>query len=245
MSIMPLCTFTDAGIQAFRECLAQMKARKIVDLPADLLTDPLFSRPVDEPLQVELHHFATTRDLVQYLHPFVTTLSLPDKFYNPGLWAWLSAFYFELVCPKEHGWRNPREDVRHILPANREWNRVYRHLIAAPMRLFDAHGGDRTYPFLYTPPHQRSDLLNQLMAVQALAMNPSILDAVRLLYWDEAHHRPKRGTADKRDKPGTLRRFITVINQFNLTFDLFAMSGEQIVKLLPEREFGRWLKARS
>jgi hypothetical protein len=65
-----------------------------------------------------------------------------------------------------------------------------------------------------------------------------LLDALRLLYWDEANQRPKRGG---RDDAGGLRRFITVMNQFNRTYDLHAMTGKQIVQLLPKAEFGRWL----
>ncbi|CAG1008932.1 hypothetical protein ANRL4_03957 [Anaerolineae bacterium] len=239
MSTTPLCAFTDTGIQAFRECLTQMKARSLLDLPSTLLTDSQFSRPVDESLQVEFRDFANTREMIQYLHPIVTTLDLPDKFYNTGLWAWLSAFYFDVVCPKKHGSRNPGEEARHIL--KRSWRDSYRHLIAAPLRIYDAHGDELTHILLYPHPSERSEFLREIMGVQELAMNPSILDALRILFWDQSRGRPKRGALDKKGKPGTLRRFIAVVNQFNLTFDLFAMSGEQIVKLLPEREFGKWL----
>ena len=60
------------------------------------------------------------------------------------------------------------------------------------------------------------------------------------LYWDDKNQKPKRGFGAT-ERPGTLRRFVAVINQFNRTFDLFTMSGEQIINLLPRDEFERWL----
>jgi len=42
-----------------------------------------------------------------------------------------------------------------------------------------------------------------------------------------------------KDMPGTLYRFIDVIQQLDLTYDLYSMNGEEILGLLPP-EFDRW-----
>jgi len=39
--------------------------------------------------------------------------------------------------------------------------------------------------------------------------------------------------------PGTLYRFIDVVQQLGLTYDLYSMTGDQILQLLPS-EFDRW-----
>jgi len=50
----------------------------------------------------------------------------------------------------------------------------------------------------------------------------------------------KRGAADSKGKrPGSLRRLITVIDQFSLTYDLYGMNDDEILDLLPS-EFERW-----
>ncbi|MFO7599969.1 MAG: hypothetical protein R6X27_09205 [Candidatus Desulfacyla sp.] len=42
-----------------------------------------------------------------------------------------------------------------------------------------------------------------------------------------------------KNAPGTLYRFIDVVQQLDLTYDLYSMTGEQILQLLPN-EFDRW-----
>jgi hypothetical protein len=48
---------------------------------------------------------------------------------------------------------------------------------------------------------------------------------------------PKRGVLT-RTRPGNLRRLIAVIDQFDLTYDLYATSPDDILTLLPP-EFDR------
>jgi hypothetical protein len=66
------------------------------------------------------------------------------------------------------------------------------------------------------------------------------MEALHLLYYDEARDRPKRGSAMNVQSPGSLSRFIDIVQQLDLTYDLYSMSGAEIVSLLPP-EFDRWL----
>lgn len=69
---------------------------------------------------------------------------------------------------------------------------------------------------------------------------PGECSATRL-YWDDKSQRPKRGAAPNKRKPGTLRRFVDVIQQLELTYDLYSMDGREILTLLPD-EFTPWRK---
>ncbi|MBX3063294.1 MAG: hypothetical protein KF726_09985 [Anaerolineae bacterium] len=239
-----LRVFTDEGIAQFRAALQGIKEGELGDLPYGLITDPALTRVIDSRFYVEYYQFETTAQLVGYLHPIIQQLPLPAKFNNSGLWAWLSAFYFDLVCPSENGFRKPGGETRHILPTASGWRENYRHLIAAPMRMFNTYSNEEGLMnlFLYTRPHEQSEFLRHIMSVQDLAMNRGVLEALSLLYWDTKTDYPKRGALSKEpDKPGTLRRFVSILNQLNMTYDLQAMSGQQILELLPKREFGRWM----
>jgi hypothetical protein len=71
--------------------------------------------------------------------------------------------------------------------------------------------------------------------------NCSLIEVVDTLYFDPESPgagRPKRG-ALTRSRAGNLRRLISVIQQFDLTYDLYAMTSAQILDLLP-KEFERW-----
>jgi len=58
------------------------------------------------------------------------------------------------------------------------------------------------------------------------------------LYFDRKTAKPKRGSLMK-NSPGTLYRFIDVVQQLHLTYDLYSMTGEEVLDLLPS-EFDRW-----
>lgn len=71
--------------------------------------------------------------------------------------------------------------------------------------------------------------------------NRSLIEAVDRLYFDPASEeggRPKRG-ALTRTRPGNVRRLVAVSDQFDLTYDMYAMSCQQILDLLPA-EFDKW-----
>jgi hypothetical protein len=68
--------------------------------------------------------------------------------------------------------------------------------------------------------------------------NTRLIETVDRLYYSESSGGPKRGAAT-RTRAGNLRRLIAVIQQFDLTFDLYAMPSERILHLLPS-EFDRW-----
>jgi hypothetical protein len=66
-----------------------------------------------------------------------------------------------------------------------------------------------------------------------------MLEALNALYLDRAHGRPKRGAQVASPEPGTLHRFVHVLQQLDVTYDVYGMTGQQILDLLPP-EFDRW-----
>ncbi len=238
----PIRIFNEQGIEQFRTALQHIKEGGTSELPENLLFDPSLSSVISRSIKVGHAKFTTALEMVEYLHPKIIELPLSDKFYNSGLWTWLAAFYFDVICPFDKRKRLPSEEARYIMPIDRNFREAYRHLIATPLRIYDTYGSELTLLLLYTEPHQRSEFLREIMGVQELAMNQGIMDALHIIYWDVKRQRPKIGAVTKSlSAAGTLRRFVALMNQFNRTYDLQGMTGEQIVALLPEKEFGRWL----
>lgn len=240
----PIRQFTERGIEQFRAYLTAAKAGATDPLPAALLFDDAYARTLDRHITVEPQSFATTLEMVRYLHPKIKALRLEGKLYDRGLWAWLTAYYFDQVCPPDKaGRRKVGEIVRYLPSAELDFRDTKRHLLGAAMRMYDTHGEKRMQLFLYTPPYERSDFLRLITESQELAANSNLLDSLHRLYWDEFTQRPVRGAkGSKKGTPGSVLRFFALMNQFNRTFDLFSMTGEQIVALLPKDEFGRWLE---
>lgn len=237
----PIRLFNPEGIRQFRSALQALKDGGAADVTA-LLTDATLTQVIAPPIHADNSlRFATSLELARYLHERIEQLPLADRYYHVGLWAWLSAFYLDAVAPAEQGRRRIGEIVRYIPPGDRNFRQVNRHLLASAVRLY-AHHQEESILFLFTLPHQRSDLLNEITGAPELAMSRGVIEALDILYWDATKGRPKQNM--KSDDPlagGTLRRFVALLNQFSRTYDLQGMTGEQIVRLLPQREFSRWL----
>jgi hypothetical protein len=92
---------------------------------------------------------------------------------------------------------------------------------------------------LLDPVDKLGDIWEQLASRQEIISNQPIVGAATLLYLDSDKDRPKRGAASTKRKPGTLRRFVDLIQQLDLTYDLYSMRPTDILGLLPP-EFDSW-----
>ena len=103
--------------------------------------------------------------------------------------------------------------------------------------------GDNTGPasqvLLTSPAYRDSHFYQVITGVQDLIANRGVLEAASLLYFDEGSKKLKRGCQPSQPRPGTVRRFVRVLQQLDLTHDVYGMSGEEIVAILPD-EFGAW-----
>lgn len=227
------------GIEQYRAILENLNWDPTSEVRMDWVFDDNFSDPINNDVQVEFILFKDKLEAARYLAPVVRELNLPDKYYHQGLWAWLTAFYFDALLPNGDKRSKPGRDYRYIPPVDRSWRTVYRHLLAAPVRIFETHG-DLARVLLHGQLGRHGDFMEQLASRQEIASNHGIIEAVDLLYWDEENHAPKRGARATDRSPGTLRRFVDVIQQLMVTYDLFSLTGSEILELLPEREFSPW-----
>ena len=114
---------------------------------------------------------------------------------------------------------------------------IIKHLLAGSFETYRIYG-EKARLLLYGPVHQANDVQARLAERQSFITNPGIIEVVDMLYFDEKNNKPKFGTQSK-TKGGSLYRFITVIQQLDLTYDLYSMNAHDILSLLPE-EFNKW-----
>jgi hypothetical protein len=205
---------TEAGIARFTEFLKRVSDGEVLDPPVHLLYDNDASEALLGTAEVEPVVLDTKLMAAKYLRRQLDSLDRSEVDNNVGLWTWLSLYFFDQVCPATVGGRrDPGELVR------REFARV----------------------FLYGPLPEHGDFSEQLASRMQIITNRALIEAVDRLYFDRTANgvgRPKRG-ALTRSRPGNLRRLVAVIQQFDLTYDLYAMSADEIIRLLP-KEFRRW-----
>ena len=227
--------FNARGLSEFDRLLYTGDAGPDAPAIAAIISDPELTEPVSPAVSIESRGFSSKMEMAEYL---VSKLDLrrPEILHDAGLWSWLSAYYFDVVCPVLHsGKRKPGARHRHILDED-NWARYYRHLVAGPVRMYLFHGDDpdKVRLLLGAAVHKHPDYMEQFAGRQELAANKGVLEAAASLYWDSGKRRPRRGFAPNRHAPGTLRRFVDVVQQLDLTHDLFSMHGPDVLSLLPE-----------
>ncbi len=178
-------------------------------------------------------------EAARYLDSLCESVTGCDVEREDGLWAWLALFYFDVLCPADaHGHRKPGARARYV-PESSNFRRYYRHLLAGPYRVFRAHRADpgRGLVLLCGPVHKPGEIVEQLMARQEIVTNPNAIQLATLIYFDPKTGSFKRGSAGRGH--GSAVRFADILNQFDLTWDLYWMPAEKMLGRLPP-EFDRF-----
>ena len=221
------------GIGALQQFLSEIVLDPDKSVPVALLDNADTSDSVSVSIVVEPKSLASRMEAAEYL---AGLFAQSEKIaLDPGVWAWLSLFYFDQLCPKrKDGTRKPGEIARWI-PSGHAW-RYYRHLLAGPYLIYRAFRDDpkRAAVVLCGPLDTPGDFVEQLASRQDFVQNRAVIEAATKLYLNLKTGKPRRGTADTKHRPGTLRRFIDIINQLDPTWDLYAMTADQLLAKLPQ-----------
>lgn len=240
ISELDLRKFTDKGIERFRNYLNDLRSGFTAAAPDELLVNPETSHPVKGGGRIDRRIFKTRLDLAGYLDALVDGIKIDDIENDVAFWSWLSLFYFDQVCPPDPaGNRKPGRDYRHILEPG--YPNGHRHLIGGAYLVYAVYGlgNEISQLLLYTPLHIESKLNHEFAGRQSLITNKGIMAAAFQLYFDPSSKKPKRGAQLKKNAPGTLYRFIDVIQQLELNYDLYSMTNDEIMDILPT-EFDQW-----
>lgn len=237
---MKLRRLSPLGIEQFSKFLDSMTTPEPEAIPSSLLNSPAASKPVEVDSDVDLIPFGTRFDLARYLDTKLTESGLKNLNRDVELWAWLALFFFDQLCPADDdGRRHPGERARWI-PAVNDYRKYYRHLIAGPYWIYRAHRDDpsRVRAVLAGPVDQPGDIAEQLASRQEIVTNKAAMALATRLYIAEETGRPKKGAAGR--GPGSARRLADILNQFDLTWDLYSMEVAAMLKMMP-KEFNRFM----
>jgi hypothetical protein len=220
--------------------LARLRADAFDAPPRHLLTDTRASRAVQGAGTVARRTFESRLEAARYFDTALEGIDADELESGVGLWSWLSLYYFDQVCPPStSGRRKPGSDFRHILKP--DYRHGHRHLLAGAYLVYSVFGlGEALSKLLLASRLDRENsFAKELAGRQNFISNRGILAAAHQLYYHHRTQRPKRGSSSKKNAPGTLFRFINVIQQLDLNYDLYSMAGAEIVSLLPP-EFDAW-----
>lgn len=239
---MRLRRLTAIGLTKFSEYLISLKSDPARPVPFDLLEASEFSEPIGQPTDIDLRPFSTRLEIATHIDIVLSNAQIHNAGRDVGLGAWLSLFYFDVLCPINQTRVRKVREMPAYIPEPENYRRYYRHLIFGSLLIYRAHRDDpsRAMGYLCKPPHIIDDVVGQLAATQDFVQSQTMTELVTRLYYDSNSKTTKRGASSK--GAGSPRRLADVLNQFDLTWDLYATPVQEYLTLLP-KEFGRFIAA--
>ncbi len=229
---MKLGRLNPAGLDQFREYLNALSTGVVREPPLHLLECPDFSESVTPAVEVERRVFGSRYSAAEYLNRLFREAGLKGIEKDVGLWAWLSLFYFDELCPSDsERCRRPGSVVRWFLDSSGRG--YYRHLLAGPFFVYRQHLDDpgRTRVLLSGPLHKMSRVYDVIAGRMRLVSNRAVVECLSRLYFDARKGHLKRNAQSH--KPGGVMRFVSVMMQFDCTYDLYSMTSDEVMALLP------------
>ena len=239
---MKLHRFKKDGVAAFAAYRARLTLEPTLPPPVELLDDPAMTELMPGDAEVSARTFTNRLEAGRFLNEFLDAAGIQSPERDQGLWAWLTLFHFDEVCPADgHGRRDPKDEAR-LMPLLDNHQRFYRHLLLGPYLIVRAHRDqpERAIAMLCNPVWKPGEIVEQLASRKELVTNRAVAEAATLLYYDAATGSFKRGAGSS--VKGAPRRLAALLNQLDLTYYLYGMTAAELLALLP-KEFDRFRKA--
>lgn len=237
---MILRRLTQSGIITFSEYLDKLESEPTRTPPSELLVDVKSSESFRVPLNIQERHFNSRFAAAEYIYSLFSSANVVNIESDIGVWGWMTLFYFDELCPvRTNGERRPRERAAYV-PEPDNFQRYYRHLLLGPYLIYRANldNPKRAMAFLCKPLPIIDDIVAQLAADQEIISNKSIVELATHLYFDASTGAAKSGAGGK--GMGSPRRLAAFMNQLKLTWDLYSISFDELLSVLP-KEFSKFL----
>ncbi len=222
--------FTSEGLRQFEISYSRLHAGYPEHIAALLENDDLTEKISGHEIG-QIQPFKDRMAAARQMDKIVSALNM-DTFSirsDVGLWTWLTACWWEHLVEKR---------VRRLYcykPEIGNFRRYYRHYLGGAWDIYNIHrdNPERALILLCQPVNAPGDLVEGIASRKDLVINKPLMQAMTDLYFDINKRKPKPGSSSKISRPGSSRRFVAVIQQFELTFATREMTSEQILDLLP------------
>ncbi len=229
----------ESGIDEFRKYLEDLRLGKPAQRP-DLNTNT-YSSEFMPALEINEHKsFETRVEMGKYLAECFSSAGLlrENMVDSVGLWSWLAYIWFDQITANG---KKIRANEKYICML--DYQHYYRHLVAMTYNIYSLYGEENSKLFLGVEPYEVSDMLEQVASRQDIISSKKLVEVLNILYWDSKRNAPKIGATGREGKPGNVRRFIKVIYQLSLTYDLDGVASVQKTLDLLPKDFGVWKKS--
>ncbi|WP_018858510.1 hypothetical protein [Rhizobium sp. 42MFCr.1] len=226
MTFDGLYEFTDAGMTAFRQAFEGTLAEDAIDpVKAGI------AKKIPGTTTLTVVDWTSSEEMAKAILAAAGSASINVLLNNTNVWAWLSFVCRDAVYPLQKSGKRKLGEIWRWYPSDPgDFQKGQRHLIRMPVILYHSFGEDARH-LLVGEPSVPGELREQLTSQQDM-FHPSFQKVARLLYFDTASGKLRRGAGGK--KGGSSRRLAQLRKQLDVTWDLFALTPEQILEKLPK-----------
>jgi hypothetical protein len=232
---MKLRELTDEGIELFKEYLNKKKNGE--DTVRAELDDESITEVFRNDVRINPEKsFDQKMEIGSYLDSKFSQNNIDRDEIIPetNVWSWLAWLWLDEITPEDKVYAHER----YIAAPLNEHRTFYRHQVSLSYVVYSLHGEENSRLFLDRPPYEHGDPAEQLASRQNILSSKTIIEAAHALYWDDEKGSVKNGANDT-DEPGSIRRFVNVLRQLRVTYDVYQMNTRGLLNLLPV-EFDRW-----
>lgn len=235
--------FTDAGVEAFSRHIHDLRADPKLPVPAGLLTDDALTEMLTPEVSATPEAFNTRMEFARWLDRAFEKSDAEAPLLDAGFWTWLTAALFDQVCPADGNGRRKPGEIARFVPELSNPRLQYRHLLYGSTMIYKVHRSDLAAAdlLLATPLDSLNHFFYQLASRRELLDNRGVMATATRLYFDRQRGRGKRG-AVTRGQPGTVFRYVKLLNQLDRVLDLGTVPVDMLESHLP-KEFDRFRDA--
>ncbi|MDA7938546.1 hypothetical protein N9B71_05710 [Pirellulales bacterium] len=238
MKMLEVRRLNEVGLDKARGFFEALKVDLNTPLPQELLGDDAFSDVIDKGVARldEALDFSNRFDLGKYLVGQLQQVVETNRFERDcGLWTWVTLVYFDQICPLDDDGSRTRVSKYYHYYLVDQWPNYYRHRVAQSYQIFKIHG-DASWVLLCNPLSVGGEIIETFSGRQRVVETPATVKVIDKLYRTKSGY--KKGAAGR--GKGSANRLNMIMNQFSLTYDLWSMTEDELISLLP-KEFD-WCK---
>ena len=232
---MALRELNEFGTQCFQRYLDELRKGSDLTMTAEeILGREATTEATEFSDKLNTAPFASRYEMGCYLVDIFSGQQVSALISRDGLWNWIALTWLDQLKGGKL-----REDHNYIIGDQYSRAMRYRHSVFMSWWLVKKYGETAKY-LLSKPANVRGEVTEQLLSVQYYISCAGFINAGEQLYWDREACELKKGAGGK--GAGSSRRFMAWIAQIELNYDLFEISTQTLMDLLPA-EFDRFKPA--
>ncbi len=235
---MKVRKLNEYGVSEFLVFIESIRAGSNQNIPTYLLDDERSSEALDVDIEVGDAIFTSRFDIGQYLVEVFGNKNIQPLIGDQGFWSWFALLWFDQLCPENNSTRKASKEYNYVLSKN--YNHRPRHAIYMTWQLVSRYRDDVKF-MLSKEPSTRGEITEQMMARQEILSSEGVMRLASSLYYDTDTGVFKKGAASRKSA-GCVSRYVSWLQQLQVTFDIFSTTKEELEVLLPP-EFKRFQQA--